>query len=114
MKLSATKKTIVVQFKSDDVYEFEIDNDVFDDPYEEAATRAVEQGKHKRGSILSHVIKCWDKANPKRNALYNTYWILVNAACYSKAELLREKFKAQTDVDLATVPKFSTMKAIKK
>ena len=114
MKLSATKKTIVVQFKLDDVYEFEIDNDVFDDPYEEAATRAVEQGKNKRGSIISHVTKCWDKSNPKKNALYNTYWILINAACYAKAELLREKFKAQHNIDLAKEPKYSTIKIVKK
>ena len=109
MKLSATK-TIVVRLTADDVQEFDIDGKLFDDPYLEAATRAVEKSKNQKGSIIRPVTQCWEKLNPKRGALYNSYWVLVNAACYSKAEQLREKFKAQTDCDLAKEPKCGTRK----
>ena len=103
MKSLATK-TIVVRLTADDVQEFDIDGQLFDDPYMEAATRAVEKSKSQTGSIIRPVTQCWEKENPKRGALYNSYWILVNAACYSKAEQLREKFKAQTDCDLKNEP----------
>lgn len=103
MKSSATK-TIVVQLTADNVQEFDIDGGVFEDPFMEAATRAVEKSKDVKGSIIRPVTQCWEKENPKRSAMYNSYWVLVNAACYKKAEQLREKFKAQTDCDLAKEP----------
>ena len=112
MKSSATK-TIVVRLTADDVQEFDIDEKVFDDPFLEAATRAVEKSKNQKGSIIRPVTQCWEKSNPKRGALYNSYWILVNAACYAKAEQLREKFKAQTECDLAKEPKSGSKKAKK-
>lgn len=112
MKSSAIK-TIVVQLTSEDVQEFDIDGKVFEDPFMEAATRAVEKSKNQKGSIIRPVAQCWEKANPKRGALYNSYWILVNAACYAKAEQLREKFKAQTDCDLASEPQCSRKKSSK-
>ena len=46
MKLSAIKK-IVVQLTADNVNDFDIDTDIFPDPYIEAATRAVEISKKK-------------------------------------------------------------------
>ena len=109
MKSSAIK-TIVVQFTADDIQEFEIDVGVFEDPFMEAATRAIEVSKNRRGSIIRATTNCWEKDNVKKPALYNSYWILVNAACYAKAELLREKFKAQTDIDLAKQPQCGTAK----
>jgi hypothetical protein len=109
MKSSATK-TIVVRLTADDVQEFDIDAKVFDDPYMEAATRAVERSKNQAGSIIRPVTQCWEKTNPKHGVLYNSYWILVNASCYSKAEQLREKFKAQTDCDLKNEPQSGTKK----
>jgi hypothetical protein len=112
MKSLATKK-IVVRLTADDVQEFDIDVKLFDDPYMEAATRAVERSKNQKGSIIRPVTQCWEKENPKRGALYNSYWILVNAACYAKAEQLREKFKAQTDCDLAKEPQSGTKKVKK-
>jgi hypothetical protein len=109
MKSSAIK-TIVVQMTADNIQEFDIDSRVFDDPYLEATTRAVEISRKSRGSIIQAFTKCWEKETPKKVATYNSYWILVNAACYAKAELLREKFQAQADVDLAKEPKCSTKK----
>ena len=104
MKSSAMIKTIVVQMTADNVQEFDIDTGVFDDPFMEAATRAVEKARTQRHGIIRAVTNCWEKDNPKKSSMYNSYWILVNAACYNKAEQLREKFKAQTDCDLKNEP----------
>ena len=104
MKVSATKTIVVVKLTADNVQEYEIDNSIFDDPYMEAATRAIEKTKSKRHGIIRPVTECWNKKTPKKLVMYNSYWILVNAACYNKAELLREKFKAQYDYDLAKEP----------
>ena len=103
MKSLATK-TIVVQLTADNVQEFDINCSVYDDPFMEAATRAVEKSRHQKGSIIRPVAQCWEKENPKKGSLYNSYWVLVNAACYAKAEQLREKFKAQTECDLKDEP----------
>lgn len=103
MKSSAIK-TIVVRLTTDNVSEFDIDTEVFDDPYMEAATRAVEKSKKKKHATIRPITECWDKKTPKKPFVYNSYWILVNAACYSKAELLRDKVKIQSDCDLATQP----------
>jgi hypothetical protein len=103
MKSSAIK-TIVVRLTADNVFEFDVDTAVFDDPFLEASTRAVEKTKTRKYGIVRAVTECWDKKIPKKTKLYNSYWILVNASCFSKAEQLREKFKAQTDVDLANEP----------
>ena len=106
MKAKAkANKTIVVRFSKDGTHEFDIDADVFDDPYLEAATRACEKIRNNKGAIIRAITECWEKDKPKNSAIYNSYWILVNAACYEKAEALREKFKAQTDCDLAKEPK---------
>jgi hypothetical protein len=107
-------KTIVVQLTADNVQEIDIDTNLFDDPYMEAATRAVEKSKMKNGSMIRPVTTCWEKTNPKKGELYNSYWVLVNAACYTKAELLREKFKAQTDCDLAKEPVCGNKRRMKK
>lgn len=107
MKPSAIK-TVVVRLTADNVGEYDIDADVFDDPFLEAATRAVEKAKTNKHGIIRAVTECWDKKTPKKSYTYNSYWILVNAACYKKAELLREKFKMQTDYDLATEPIHAT------
>lgn len=103
MKQSAIK-TIVVSLTADNVSEFDINTEIFDDPFMEAATRAVEKCKKSRGAIIRPVTVCWEKKTPKKTEIYNSYWILVNAGCYKKAEQLREKFKAQHDKDLKTEP----------
>jgi len=100
-------KTIVVRLTADNVSEFDIDMDIFDDPFMEAATRAVEKTKKQRYGIIRAVTECWDKKVPKKSQIvymYNSYWVLVNASCFSKAEQLRDKFKMQTNCDLAHEP----------
>lgn len=103
MKPSAIK-TIVISLTADNVSEFDINTEIFDDPFLEAATRAVEKCKRTKGGIIRPITSCWEKKTPKKTHMYNSYWILVNAGCYSKAEQLREKFKAQHDVDLKFEP----------
>lgn len=103
MKSSAIK-TIVVSLTADNLTEHLVDGDLFEDPFMEAATRAVEKCKKKKGAIIRPVTTCWEKKTPKKVKMYNSYWILINAGCYAKAEQLREKFKAQSDVDLAKEP----------
>ena len=103
MKSSAIK-TIVVSLTADNVSEFEVNMDIFDDPFLEAATRAVEKCRKAKGAIIRPITSCWEKKTPKKVHMYNSYWILVNAGCYDKAEQLREKFKMQHDVDLKNEP----------
>jgi hypothetical protein len=101
---SSTIKTIVVRLTADNLFETEIDSAIFDDPYMEAITQAVEQLKTKKYGIIKAVAECWDKKTPKQVRLYNSYWVLVNASCFAKAEILREKFKLQFECDLAKEP----------
>ena len=102
---SSVIKTVVVSLNVDNVMEFEINTEVFEDPFMEAATRAVEKSKKSCGAIIRPVIVCWEKKTPKKIQTYNSYWVLVNAGCYKKAEQLREKFKMQHNIDLKTEPK---------
>ena len=101
---SSTTKTIVVCLTAENVSEYEIDTDVFDDPYVEAATRAVEKNKSNRGAIICAITQCWEKKTPKKIMLFNSYWVLLNASNHYKAEQLREKFKLQHQIDLAKEP----------
>jgi hypothetical protein len=107
---SSLMKTIVVQLSEDNFQEFDIDTSIFEDPFLEAATRAIESIKKQKHGMILAVINCWEKDVPQNLVMYNSYWVLVNAACYKKAELLREKFKLQTDCDLAKEPKSGTKK----
>lgn len=103
--MKSVTKTIVVRLTADNVTEFNIDPEVFDDPYMEASTRAIEKTRNQKHGIVRAIIECWDKKYPSKAYTYNSYWVLVNASCYAKAEILREKFKMQTDCDLAMEPK---------
>ena len=102
MKMSALK-TVVVRLTADNTSEFEIDGESFNDEFMEAATRAVEKTKKNRG-IIHPVISCWYKNTPDKVQMYNSYWVLINAGCHNKAEVLREKFKMQHNVDLSKEP----------
>lgn len=113
MKSSAIK-TIVVRLTADNVQEFNIDGDIFDDPMLEAATRAVEiTSKTQKHSLIRAIMECWEKKTPNDLIVYNSYWLLINAAKYDKAELLREKFKAQFDRDLKKEPLHGTKRTQK-
>ena len=101
---SSSIKTIVVRLTAEDIFEIEVNCNIFDDPFMEAATRAVEKIKARKYGMIKPITIVWDKPTPDKTYLYNSYWILVNAACYKKAEILREKFKIQSDNDLAKEP----------
>ena len=99
-------KNIVVCLSRENVSEYMIDEDIFPDPFLEAVTRAIEIGRKEKTTLLSirPMAICWEKKSPKKQHGYNSYWALVNAGFYKKAELLREKFQIQYDVDLAREP----------
>ena len=92
MKMSKIKKIIV---KCQDFWtdEIEIDSDVFDDVYIEAATRAVESRINLPDFKLTVMLVCWEKKNfskPEKHFGYNTYQILINGAFHNKAEVFRQ------------------------
>lgn len=98
----------------DNIHEIDIDENVFDDPYVEAATRAVEKCELKKYGSIRAVTKCWEKKDenfPRKHQLLNTYIILLNAALHKKAERLRKKLIMQEDVDLAKEPLRAAVKS---
>jgi len=100
-------KKIVVQLSADNIFEIDVDADIFDNTHLEAATRAIECCKLKKYGKIRPIIDTWEKKDeklPKKHHMLNSYWVLVNAACYDRAELLREKFQNQTNVDLSKEP----------
>ena len=104
---SSTMKKIVVVLDRNNIHEIDIDGEIFDDPHAEAATRAMEKCKTNQFGTVRPVTKCWEKKDekyPRKHHLFNSYWILINASLYKKAEQLREKFKMQENVDLANEP----------
>lgn len=104
---SSEIKTVVVKLTKDESFEFGVDANVFEDIYVEAATRALERVRCNPTAIIRPIIECWEKKDankPSGYILCNSYWMMVNAAMYDKAERLREKFLAQTDRDLAKEP----------
>lgn len=103
MKQSAIR-TIVVCLTADNISEHEIDTNVFDDPFAEAATRAAEIGRKTKGAIIRSVTQCWEKKSPKKIYFYNSYKILLNASSFKKAEQLRQKIILQHKIDLAKEP----------
>lgn len=102
MKASTLKKVVVkcADFWMD---EFEIDSEIFDDIYVEAATRAIEKRKDLPGFRVTVVIECWEKKDFKKldkHYCYNTYRVLINAGLHDKAEMLRLNFMRQHGIDL--------------
>jgi hypothetical protein len=101
-KSSAFKK-VVVQCSNFWKDEFDIDSNIHDDILLEAATRAVEKRNHNKNFRVAVVFECYEKKNIKIYDLhfcYNTYFIMVNAGLYEKAEMLRLNFKKKHGVDL--------------
>ena len=102
MKSQALKK-IVVKCASLWMDELEIDSDIFDDAYMEAATRAIEKRKEEPGFKVTVILECWEKKDfkkPDKHFCYNTYRILINAAMHEKAEMLRMNFLQMHGIDL--------------
>lgn len=102
MKLSTLKKIVVqcLPFWKDEI---EIDSNIFEDIYMEAATRAIEKRKYEEGFKVTIVIECFEKKNVKNPDLhycYNMYFVLVNAGLHNKAEMLRLNFRNLHKIDL--------------
>jgi hypothetical protein len=98
---SSTKKVMV---KCLDWLEgFDIE-DIYDDIYMEASTRFIEYQFNKRKQFkLAPIMICYlfeDKDNIERQYVYNSYYVLINAAQHSRAELLRQTFMKTNNVDL--------------
>ncbi len=101
MKPSKLKKIVVKCLDWTDVVE--VDADIFDDVYLEAATRVVEKNRNTPDFTVSIVIVCYEKKDEKdsnKHICYNTYYVLVNAAMYDKAELLRLNFLKIYNIDI--------------
>ena len=96
-------KNITVCLSKDNIAEYNIDTNLFADPFQEAITRAIERGTKNTGILVNirPIATCWETKKPKKQHSYNSYWSMINAGQYKKAELLREKFKLQYDLDLA-------------
>ncbi len=102
MKSSKIKK-IVVKCSNFWMDEFEIDSEIFDDVYVEAATRAVEKRQAIPGFKVGVIIECWEKKDftkPLKHICYNTYRVLINAGLHGKAEMMRTNFIKLYGTDL--------------
>jgi hypothetical protein len=102
MKAKTSIKTIVVKCL-DWKQEVKVDADIFDDVYMEAATRVIESNRSKPNFSVSIVMECYEKKHnkdPNLHFVYNTYFVLINAAMYEKAEILRLNFIKLHGIDL--------------
>ena len=100
---SSTLKKVVVKCSDFWMDEFEIDSEIFDDIYVEAATRAIEKRKDLPGFKVTFIIETWEKKDfkkPDKHYCYNTYRILINAGMHDKAEMLRLNFMRMHGIDL--------------
>lgn len=101
MKPSKIKKIVVECLDWRDA--IEIDSTIFDDVYMEAATRVIEKNKNTPDFSVAIVMKCYedkDEKDPYKQFVYNTYYVLVNAALYDKAEMLRLNFLKVHGIDI--------------
>lgn len=100
---SSTLKKVVVKCSDFWMDEVEIDSEIFDDVYVEAATRAVEKRKDLPGFKVTVILECWEKRDfkkPEKHFCYNTYRVLINAGLHEKAEMLRLNFMKMHGIDL--------------
>jgi hypothetical protein len=108
-----TLKQIVVECRTKTICEtgeFEIDADIFDDIYLEAATRFVDGYVKKPEAKMPPILTAYEKSdtnNVNKHYCFNSYYVIVNAGFYKKAEMMRQNFKNITNIDL----KFETLKS---
>jgi len=96
-------KTVVVKCSNFWEDEFDINPDIFDDIFMEAATRSIEKRKDLPGFTVAVMIECWEKkyaTDPNNHICYNTYFIMTNAGMHNKAEMLRLNFFKMHKIDL--------------
>jgi hypothetical protein len=92
-----------------------INHDIFDDPYVEACTQAMEQKvkglKPDDDLHVNPVMVCKNLNDSSSKERYiNTYKILLNAGMPTRAALLRNVFMKNIEVDLASEPMSASMK----
>ena len=77
---SSTLKTIVVKLTGNNIFEINVDSDIFDDPHLEAATQAIEQCKIKKYGIIRPITECWEKKdenNKKKHHFHTNRQIVI-------------------------------------
>lgn len=102
MKASKKLKTIIVKCL-DWFDKVDVDSEIHDDVYMEAATRVIEKNKNTPNFTVSIIMECYDKKDekdPNKHFIYNTYFVLVNAGLHEKAEMLRLNFLKMNKIDL--------------
>lgn len=105
---SSTIKVVIVKLNGKR-RQVSVDSAIYDDIFIEAATRVVEEqkGDHSFFNKIRIIGECYEKGdenNIEKHYHINMYHILVNAAMYSIAELVREKTKNQHKIDLQLEP----------
>jgi hypothetical protein len=105
MKLSKVK-TIVVECKlkdSVDLKEYDVDTEIFDDIYLEAATRFAEQHIKKNNAKIAPILSTYEKKDIKnynKHYCYNSYYVIINTGFHRKAEIMRKNFLVLAGIDL--------------
>lgn len=100
-------KTIVVECKlkdSIDTKQFNVDEDIFDDIYLEAATRFAEAYVKEKNQKIAPILSTYEKKDVKnvnKHYCYNSYYIIINAGFHKKAEIMRKNFLAAAGIDLS-------------
>lgn len=94
----------------------EVEEHIFDDAYVEACTRAMEIKIKNLGpydDLMVNPIMVCKKINDKqkKEKFINTYKVLLNAGYPKRAELLREIFMENVQIDLATEPLSASYKS---
>jgi hypothetical protein len=102
---------IVAALSIKNITVYDVDPDVFTNPFVEAATRFIEEMRGVPDINIGAVIECWPAAEefqdspvPPPVVRVNSYLALVNAARYETAERLRQAVLKQHSLDLATEP----------
>ena len=89
----------------------DVDETIFENVFIEACTKAIEiktsELKYGEDFLVNGVMYCTDIHSKKKSdhdQVVNTYKILINAAKYDRAELLRKALLDKMNVDLRDEP----------
>lgn len=99
-------KTVVVECKlkdSLDTKEYDVDSEIFDDVYLEAATRFAGEHVKKNNAKIAPILFTYEKKDSKnynKQFTINSYYVIINAGFHKKAEIMRKNFKEFSGVDL--------------
>ena len=103
-------KTVVVECKmkdSLDTKEFDVDTEIFDDVLLEAVTRFAAQRVIRKNAKIAPILTAYDKNDTKdynKHFCFNSYFAIVNAGFYKKAEIMRKNFMTVSGIDLQKDP----------